>query len=445
MKKNVHIVSLGCPKNLIDSEIMFAALIKGGYRIVSAPRDAGIIMINTCAFILPAKEESIEEILRMAARKKEGGRRLVVAGCLPQRYGNVLKKELPEVDLFLGINEAPHIARHLDELSVSGDRLPASTVNKPTFLMEAHHKRHLLTPFYSAYLKIAEGCSNYCSYCIIPAIRGKFRSRQMDDILKETQDLAAAGVKEIVIIAQDTTAYGRDLKGKPPLGELLKLLCSVSGLHWIRLLYTYPGKLDEKTLKIAAEEEKICHYVDIPIQHIDDDILKAMHRQTGSARIREGIAAIRTAMPDAALRTSLMTGFPGETPAKFNRLINFIREIRFDHLGAFKYSREEETAAAALPGHISEKTKEKRRKLLMEEQAAVSYEINKSLIGSLHEVLIEGKSDIPDYGFVGRCRRQAPEIDGITYVRGENLAAGDLVSCRITGAETYDLYADYVK
>ena len=443
MKDSVHIISLGCPKNLVDSEVMAAVLKKGGYQIATAPQDAGIIMVNTCAFILPAKEESIEEILRMAAWKKAGGcRRLVVAGCLPQRYGKSLVSELPEVDLFLDINEVPNIARHLDSLTEKMGPAPAIPVSNPSFLMEAGHQRLLLTPFYSAYLKIAEGCSNYCSYCIIPAIRGKARSRRMDDILKEAQNLADSGVKEIIITAQDTTAYGRDMKEKPTLGELLKQLCSVSGLHWIRLLYTYPGKLGTRTLKVVAEEEKICSYLDIPIQHIDDGILKAMHRQGECSRIRESIAVIRTAIPDAALRTSIIVGFPGETPSKFNRLLNFIREIRFDHLGAFKYSREEETEAAGLPGHITEKTKERRRWILMEEQATISHEINKSLIGSRQEVLIEGKSGIPDYPFIGRCRRQSPEIDGITYVKGKDMEAGDFVECLLTGADTYDLYAE---
>ena len=443
MKDSIHIVSLGCPKNLVDSEVMAAALKEGGYRIAPAPQDAGIIMVNTCAFILPAKEESIEELLRMAAWKKAGRcRHLVVAGCLPQRYGKSLAPELPEVDLFLDINDVPHVARRLNELTERKNPVSASSAVKPSFLMNADHPRLLATPFYSAYLKIAEGCSNYCSYCIIPAIRGRARSRPMDDILKEAQNLAFAGVKEIIIIAQDTTAYGRDLKEKPALGELLKLLSSVSGLRWIRLLYTYPGKLDEKTLKVVAEEEKICHYLDIPIQHIDDDILKDMHRQGGSARIRESIAGIRAAIPDVALRTSLIVGFPGETPARFNRLLNFIKEIRFDHLGVFKYSREEETAAANMPGHITERTKERRRQCLMEEQAIISREINQSLIGCRQEALIEGESTIPAYPFAGRCRRQAPEIDGITYVKGKDLAPGDFVECLITGADTYDLYAE---
>jgi len=443
LNKSVHIISLGCPKNLVDSEVMAAALANGGYQLATNPQDAGIVLVNTCAFILPAKEESIEEILRAAAWKKAGMCRcLVVTGCLPQRYGKALGEELPEVDIFLDTNEVPHIAAHLDRLMGREKSAPATIVNNPSFLMGADHARLLSTPFYSAYLKIAEGCSNYCSYCIIPAIRGRARSRRMDDILKEAQKLIAEGVREIIITAQDTTAYGRDLREKPTLGELLKNLASIADLRWIRLLYTYPGKLDERTLKVMAEEEKICPYLDIPIQHIDDDILKAMHRQGGSAGIRKSLAMIKAAIPDVALRTSLIVGFPGETPSKFKKLLNFIAETKFDHLGVFKYSREEETEAASISGHITEKTKERRRGQLMEEQAIISYEINKSLIGCSQEVLIEGKSDISAYPFVGRCRRQAPDIDGLTYVKGENFAAGDFAECLITDADTYDLFAE---
>ncbi len=443
MKDAVHIISLGCPKNLVDSEVMAAALTKGGYRIASDPQAAEIILVNTCAFILPAKEESIEEILRAAAWKEAGRcRHLVVTGCLPQRYGKSLAAELPEVDVFLDTNEAPHITEHLDRLRDRQNTAPLTIVSNPTFLMNAGHTRLLSTPAYSAYLKVAEGCSNYCSYCIIPDLRGKARSRPIDDIVQEAEALATQGVKEIIITAQDTTAYGLDLKGHPTLSELLQSLAAVHQLRWIRLLYTYPGKLDKRTLMVMAEEEKICPYLDIPIQHIDDDILKAMHRRGGSAQIGASIALARKLIPAVALRTSLIVGFPGETSVRFKRLLNFIVATRFDHLGVFKYSREEETAAAIIPGHISEKTKESRRRRLMEEQATVSSSINQTLIGSRQEVLIEGGSDIPAYPFIGRCRRQAPEIDGVTYVKGAGLAAGDFVACTVTGSDTYDLYAE---
>ena len=443
--KTVHIVSLGCPKNQVDAEVMTATLEQGGYSIVPDPQDATIILVNTCAFILPAKEESIAEILQAAAWKKTGQCRfLAVTGCLPQRYGKSLAAELPEVDIFLDTNEVPQIAAHLDRLHDVPGTPHLTVVNRPSFLMSAGHKRRLSTPFYTAYLKIAEGCSNYCSYCIIPALRGRARSRTMDDVLEEAHNLAAQGVREIIITAQDSTAYGRDLKERPNLGDLLRKLANLADLRWIRLLYTYPGKLDAHTLTVMAEEEKICPYVDIPIQHIDDDILKAMRRQGGSTRIKESIALVRDLVPGVALRTSLIVGFPGETPARFKRLLNFISETRFDHLGAFKYSAEKETAAAVLAGRVTENTKERRRRELMEEQARISAGINQTLIGSHQEVLIEGTSDIPEFPYAGRCCRQAPEIDGITYIKGKGLQAGDFVACTITGADTYDLYGEVI-
>jgi len=444
----VHIVSLGCPKNLVDSEVMASILTKSGYDISPRPDNADVIIINTCAFILPAKEESIDEILRMAQwKQKSGGHSacLVVTGCLPQRYGKILKKEMPEVDLFLGINEVPNIARHLEDLYGKEQRACRSITGKPAFLMNAAHLRLISTPSHTAYLKIAEGCSNLCSYCVIPFIRGKTRSRRMDDILKEAEILAAGGVKEIIITAQDTTAYGRDLKGKPTLSDLLKNLAAIEGIRWIRLLYTYPASLTDAILYTIAGEEKICNYIDIPIQHIDDDILKAMNRHGGSGQIRKTIARAKEMIPGVALRTSFIVGFPGETRGKLNRLLSFIKETRFDHLGVFTYSSEEGSAAASLPSRISEKEKESRRQLIMEEQSIISYEINQSLIGSHKEVLIEGKSDIPDFPYIGRCRRQSPEIDGIAYVKADRLTPGDLINCRITGAAEYDLFAEIIK
>jgi ribosomal protein S12 methylthiotransferase len=448
LKSNkVHIVSLGCPKNLVDSEVMAAVLAGSGYKLQPRAEDAHIIIINTCAFILPSKEESIEEILRMAEFKKQDTgacTHLVVTGCLPQRYGTALEKEFPEVDLFLGVDEVPAIAHHLDRLSgpVSPGR---SIISKPSFLMNADHRRLISTPSYSAYLKIAEGCSNRCSYCVIPAIRGKARSREIGDIMQEAEMLTGSGVKEIIIIAQDTTAYGRDLKGKPGLNDLLRELASIKRLRWIRLLYTHPALLTEDILKTIATEEKICRYIDIPIQHIDDDILKAMNRRGGGDLIKKRIAAARRIIPDVALRTSVIIGFPGETRARFGRLLSFIRETRFDHLGAFSYSREEGTPAASLPARISEKEKESRRQLVMEEQSIISYNINRSLIGSIQEVLIEGKSDIPGFPLVGRCRRQAPDIDGVTYVKGKTLLPGRFAPCRIVSATEYDLFAEIIE
>jgi ribosomal protein S12 methylthiotransferase len=445
--KKVHIVSLGCPKNLVDSEVMAGILAENGYLLTERPEEALIIMINTCAFILPAREEAIAEILRMAAWKQKGDgpcTRLVVTGCLPQRYGRELVEALPEVDLFLGTAEVPHIARHLDELFAipKAGSHSRSAIGRPIFLMNAGHRRLISTPSNSAYIKIADGCSNHCSYCVIPSIRGKARSRTIDDIVKEAAGLAARGVRELIVTAQDTTAYGLDRKGKPTLSRLLRELVAVDSLSWIRLLYTHPARLTEELLRTIAEEKKICHYLDIPIQHSDDAILGAMHRRGDSALIRDAIAKVREIIPSVALRTSLIVGFPGETARRFENLLSFVREIRFDHLGVFPYSREEGTEAAALPSRISEREKEQRRNLVMEEQAPISREINSNLIGTRQEVLIEGKGELDGFTHIGRCRRQAPEIDGATHLRGGDPKTGTIVACRIIAADDYDLFAE---
>ncbi|MGZ3606502.1 MAG: 30S ribosomal protein S12 methylthiotransferase RimO [Syntrophales bacterium] len=438
-------MSLGCPKNLVDSEVMAGLLAKNGYGITAQIDEAHIILINTCSFIVSAKEESIDEILSMAEWKKQqkgACTHLVVTGCLPQRYGKDLEKELPEVDLFLGVGEVANIVHHLKGLAETEAQGSRSIVGKPAFLMNAQTPRLTATPFYTSYIKIAEGCSNRCSYCVIPTIRGKARSREREDILMEAERLSMGGVKEVIITAQDTTAYGRDLKGKPNLGDLLKGLASIKGVHWIRLLYTHPVGLTDEMLESIASCESICKYIDVPIQHIDNEILASMKRRGGSNLIKKTIQRAREIIPGVALRTSIIVGFPGETRTKFNDVLSFIKETRFDHLGVFTYSREEGTRAASYPSRISEREKQVRREHLMEEQSVISYEINQTLIGSIQEVLIEGKSEIPDHPYVGRCGRQAPEIDGVTYVKGERLAVGSLVHCKITASTEYDLFAE---
>ena len=432
---------------MVDAEVMAALISKSGYNITPLAHEADVILINTCAFILPAKEESIEEILRAAEGKKgkeSSCSRLIVTGCLPQRYGRILEHELPEVDLFIGVGEVPNIAQHLDSLIFKEARGPRSIISKPSFLMDARSPRLLTTPLHTAYLKIAEGCSNRCSYCVIPVIRGRSRSRQIDDILTEAEILVSGGVREIIITAQDTTAYGRDLKGKPTLNDVLRKLATIRGIQWIRLLYTHPAGLTDDIIKTIADEERICNYIDIPIQHIDDEILAAMKRRSKSDLISKTLQKARELIPGVALRTSIIVGFPGETRTKFNRLLSFVREIRFDHLGVFTYSREEGTKAASYPSRISEREKETRKQVIMEEQAVVSYTINQSLIGSTQEVLIEEKSAMSDFPYIGRCRRQAPDIDGITYVKGKNLTIGKIIPCTITGANDYDLFAEVV-
>jgi len=439
----IHIASLGCPKNQVDAEVMAAILAGQGFQITPEPQAAEVIIVNTCAFILPAREEAIDEILRMAQYKSAGAlEQLVVTGCLPQRYGKTLEKELPEVDLFLGISEVANILHHITSIAAAPPAGSRSIIRKPDFLMNADHTRLLPPSTATAYLKIADGCSNRCTYCIIPKIRGKARSRPLDDILREAEGMADKGIKEIILIAQDTTAYGRDLKGTPRLSLLLQKLATIEKIRWIRLLYTHPAHLTEDVLVTMAAEEKICKYIDVPIQHIDDAILKAMHRRTNRRQILAVIEKARTLIPHVALRTSLITGFPGETETRFQRLLDLIRNSRFDHLGVFPYSREEGTPAAGLSSRISEKEKQRRRNMLMEEQAVISFQINQSLVGSKQECLIEGRSDHPDHPFYGRCRRQAPEIDGITYLKGGHPAPGDILTCTITDATEYDLFGE---
>lgn len=438
----VHIISLGCPKNLIDSEVMGGLLSQNGLQLVNRRELADIVIVNTCAFINAAKEEALEEILLLAKEKKEGSHRfrLVVAGCLAQRFGKDLLAEIPEVDLFIGTGEVANIVRHVSKLDKEKAQ-PAAIITKPDFLMTSRHLRILSNTSVSTYLKISDGCSNCCTYCVIPAIRGKARSRKPDDILREAEMLASRGIKEIIITGQDTTVYGRDLKSHPRLPDLLNNMAGIKGIEWIRLLYAHPAHLTSEMMKAISGNKKICRYIDLPIQHIDDKILHAMNRQVTAAGIRETIARARAIIPGVALRTSIIVGFPGETPKRFARLLEFIRETKFDHLGVFTYSREEGTEAALLPSRISESEKEHRREIVMNEQAAISHRINQGLIGSIQEVLIEGKSERSDYVYTGRCRRQAPEIDGITYIKGKQIKTGSIVKCKIIEADDYDLFA----
>ena len=443
--EKLHIISLGCSKNLIDSEVMGGLLCKSGLKLVERSDEADVVIVNTCAFINPAKEEALEEILTLADEKKKTSRelKLVVAGCLAQRYGKELFSQIPEVDLFIGVSEVGNVVAHLNKLNRAKSQR-AAVITKPDFLMTSRHERVLSSTAVSTFLKISDGCSNCCSYCVIPSIRGSARSRQPDDILKEAENLAARGIKEIILTGQDTTAYGRDLKGHPRLTDLISGMEKIRGIKWIRLLYAHPAHITVDILETIAASNKACRYIDLPIQHIDDAILAAMGRKVTGNQIREIIKQARQILPDIALRTSLIVGFPGETAKRFDRLLDFVREIKFDHLGVFTYSREESTKAAEFKSQISEKEKERRREIIMSEQAAISNAINKSLIGTIGEVLIEEKSDRADYAFTGRCRRQAPEIDGITYIKGSSTKIGKIVKCKITDADDYDLFANVI-
>ncbi len=345
--------------------------------------------------------------------------------------------------MFIGTGEVGNIVRYVNNLGRT-DYRRTSIISKPQFLMNYHHPRIIPAKSSFAYLKISEGCSNRCSYCVIPALRGRARSRMPKDILREAESLAAQGFKEIIITGQDTTAYGKDLKSRPRLSDLLKDMAQIKSIRWIRLLYAHPVHVTEDLLTTMADTSKICHYIDLPIQHIDDDILKSMNRRVTSTQIKTVIAKARNIIPGLALRTSLIVGFPGETKKIFTKLLDFVRETKFDHLGVFTYSREEGTAAAKIKSQISEKEKESRRDLIMTEQSAISNAINKRFICTMQEVIIEEKSDRPDFDFVGRCCRQAPDIDGITYLKGANAKIGSIAKCKITAADDYDLFGKII-
>jgi ribosomal protein S12 methylthiotransferase len=435
MKETVCLVSLGCPKNLVDSEVILGLLSKEGYPLTTDPLRAEVLIVNTCSFIKEATKEAIETILQLSRFKKEGRcRLLIVSGCLPQRYGEVLEKELPEVDLFVGTGAFQNLPKLLSQKSKQKSFLP-----KATFLYNERTPRILSTPPFIAYLKIAEGCSNACTFCTVPKIRGRLRSRKLRSVLKEAQRLADQGVQELILIAQDTTAYGRDLRDGTDIEKLLKNLVKIEGLHWIRILYSYP-KMDHFTdgfLELMAHENKICTYLDLPIQHIDDEILKRMGRRSKGAEIRRLLEKIKAFLPEVSLRSSLIVGFPGERESQFKALMDFVEEAQFDHLGAFKYSPEEGTPASRLPRPIPESVKEERFRTLMEIQKRISLKKYQEMVGQRRIVLVE--SPQRERGVLrGRLQTQAPEIDGSVFLYGK-AQPGDWVETRITQALPYDL------
>jgi ribosomal protein S12 methylthiotransferase len=435
MKETVSLVSLGCPKNLVDSEVILGLLSKAGYSLTSRPSEAQIIIVNTCSFIQDASREAIETILNLARYKEKGTCRvLVVSGCLPQRYGKKLEKEFPEVDLFVGTGDFQNLPEIL-----SKNQRAKSFLSKPTFLYDERTPRILSTPSFYAYLKIAEGCSNFCTFCTVPKIRGPYRSRRMRSVLQEARRLVDQGVQEIILIAQDTTAYGWDLHDGTSLEELLKGLIRVDRLHWIRVLYSYPKPeyFNEDFLKLMAREKKICPYLDLPVQHIDDEILKRMGRRSRSHEIYNLLQKIRTAIPEVSLRTSLIVGFPGEKEKHFRALLDFVEKVQFDHLGAFKYSPEEGTPASRLAGSVPESVKEERLGVLMDLQKRISLKKHRGLVGRRMEVLVEGQ-DRQRRFLRGRLKTQAPEIDGSVFLKGK-AKPGDWVEARITRALPYDL------
>lgn len=443
VKEKVSLVSLGCPKNLVDAEVMLGYLSKEGFEVTTNEHEADIIIVNTCSFIKEAKQESIDTILDLADRKKEGTcRLLVVTGCLPQRYQEELARELPEVDIFIGTGDYPRIAEIIAEKSTTEGQLRYT--GDPNFLYDADLPRLKSSPSYTAYLKIAEGCSNCCSYCVIPSLRGSFRSRPMDKLMQEAEVLVSGGVKELNLIAQDITGYGKDLGTGASLEYLIRKLARLEGLKWIRLLYAYPDGITDGLIQLIKTEPKVCKYLDIPLQHISDPILKNMNRRSDERMITALVAKLREEIPGITLRTSLIVGFPGETEEDFKKLLHFVEETQFDRLGVFCYSREEGTPAAVMSDQISERVKRERYKKLMRVQARVSFKRNRLLIDSVEQVVVEGYSEETDLLLKGRSSRQAPDIDGQVYITAGEARVGDFVNLRITDSSDYDLIGEIV-
>lgn len=431
----VGLVSLGCSKNLVDSEMMLGILREQGYILEDDPAQADVLIVNTCGFIDSAKQESIDTILEMAGYKETGRcRTLVVAGCLSQRYQQEILEEIPEIDLVLGTADYHRIAdilgqrvrRSFGDINCSPDYTVLPRVNS--------------MPPYTAYLKIADGCDNCCTYCVIPSIRGRYRSRGLEELVAEAASLADSGVRELIVIAQDTTGYGTDLYGAPRLAKLLKRLCEIPKLRWVRLHYGYPEGMTEELLEVMAAQEKICHYFDIPIQHCSDAVLKRMGRRCTRAELVRLFAAIRQKMPDAVLRTSLIAGFPGETDEQFDELCEFVRQVEFDRVGVFAYSREEGTPAARMDGQLDESVKEARRDRLMELQKDISLAKNRAKLGRMFETLVEG-FDTEQCLYYGRTYADSVEIDGRIYFgSGAELENGMFVPVIAEDCDAYDLY-----
>lgn len=432
----VGLVSLGCPKNQVDAEMILASLRWDGAEIVDCTDGADVVIINTCAFIDDAKKEAIDSILDMAELKKEGVvGKIIVTGCLSQAHGSDILKEMPEVDAVVGIGANSRIADIVK--SVAGGETVFDCPDVSCMCLEG--QRLLTTPEYWAYLRISDGCSNKCSYCAIPGMRGGLRSRKIETIVEEARQLAAAGTKEIVLIAQDTTAYGRDIYGEHKLPALLNKLCSVSGIEWIRLLYCYPDEVTDELIDVMEFQPKVLKYIDLPLQHADDKILKAMNRRGSQADIRSLVGKLRRRIPGIVIRTTLITGFPGEGEDEFERLAVFVNELEFDRLGCFVFSPQEGTAAFSLPGDVDEETKIRRREIIMEDQLRIVEEKNLKKIGTAFKVLVEEYDAYTD-SYTGRTYMDAPEIDGfVTFTSQKTFNPGDFADVVITGCRDYDL------
>lgn len=433
----IGMVSLGCAKNQTDAEIMLGILAEKGHKIVTEPKDAEVIIVNTCGFITPAKEESINAIFEMAEYKKSGKCRLLIAtGCLAERYNSEMEKEIPELDAILGTGDFDKIDEIIKR-SDSGEKI--CLFGHQNYTLPENLPRILSTPFYTAYLKIADGCDNNCTYCAIPKIRGHYKSRKKEDIIEEAERLSKNGVKELILIAQDTTRYGVDIYKKPSLSELLEELCKIEGIHWIRLHYFYTEAITDELIAVMAKNKKICPYIDMPIQHINDDILRRMARRTNRREILGRIRDIRDNIPDVTIRTSIIAGFPGETEEQFNELKEFVKDIKFDRMGVFAYSKEEGTPAGDFPDQVEDGVKERRKDELMEIQQRISLEKNMAKIGSVQEVLCEGY-DRDNFMYFGRSRADSIDVDGKVYFAAEDeTKIGAFVRVEILDADEYDL------
>lgn len=441
MPLRVATVSLGCNKNLVDTEVMLGLLKDAGYEFTRDEKQADILLVNTCGFITEASQESVNTILEVSRYKKKGNcKALIVTGCLVQRYKNDLMKEIPEIDGILGTGDFTGIVKTI-ESALKGERKTweAST---PSYIYNEYTPRILTGNPFFAYLKIADGCNNRCSYCTIPSLRGRLRSRKIESVLKEVERLTEQGVKEINMVAQDVTSYGLDLYGQSMLSELLRQAARIPKVEWIRILYAYPTMITDELIESIAQVDKVCNYLDLPLQHINNDILRSMNRRGTKAQIYALIEKLRKEIPELVLRTSLIVGYPGETEEQYHELIEFVKDIEFERLGVFKYSQEEDTPAGELANQIAPEVKEERYEKLMSIQRKISLRKNKNLEGKTLDVLIERYDEETGLVPVGRSRREAPEIDGNIYVSGKDVTPGKIVRVRITNAYEYDLVGE---
>lgn len=440
---NIFFVSLGCDKNLVDSEMMITSLRKNGFVLTDDIEDADVIVVNTCCFIGDAKEESINTLIEMGGYKEERCKLLVAAGCLAQRYHNEIKEDIPEVDLIVGTMGYEDLSEKINE--ALGGKGVLESLKDIDYLPTPLTDRDSMSGGYYAYLKIAEGCDKCCTYCVIPKVRGHYRSVPMDNLIAQAKHLVANGAKELILVAQETTLYGKDIYGEKSLPKLLEELSKIDELKWIRILYCYPEEITDELISAIKNLPKVCHYLDMPIQHGSDDVLRRMGRWTNREQIEKTVAKLREEIPDIALRTTLITGFPGETEDDFEQVKQFVKKMEFDRLGVFTYSREEDTAAAEMDGQIDEEVKEARRDEIMQIQQDIAFDKSNSRVGEIYEVMIEGR--LPDEGvYIARTYMDAPDVDGYVFIQSDyNLDSGDFVKVEVTRSDEYDLIAEIIE